>query len=335
MRESPTAISLLSGGLDSTLATILMVRQGIRTIAVKFMTPFGCDVGEGSSCGFDVSSLAKRFGFELKLCPMGMPYVQMVKSPAHGRGKNMNPCIDCRIMMLRWAGEFADDENTFLVTGEVVGQRPMSQNRQALEQIDRETGLSGRIVRPLSAKLLAPTLPEERGWIDREQLEAIEGRSRRRQIELAAQFGILPDEYGQPAGGCLLTDPGFSRRLEDLWKHEPEAGIEDITLLKLGRHFRGPGFKIVVGRNQTENGMIESLARPGDYLLRPTDVPGPTVLLRGSGEKGLTAAGALVRRYSDGKRAGPVEYRAVGNGQEWRVAEMDPGAATESLTHIV
>lgn len=332
------AISLLSGGLDSTLATIMLARQGIRVTAVKFLTNFGCDVGEGSSCGHDASSLAERFGFELKLCHLGDQYIEMVKNPPHGRGKNMNPCIDCRIMMLQWAREFMKESGAgFLITGEVLDQRPMSQHLAAFQEIERATGLEGLILRPLSAKLLPPTIPEKLGIVDREQLGDLRGRSRKRQYELAALYGIAPEEYGQPAGGCLLTDPGYSRRLRDLWEHDPSAGASDINLLQVGRHFRAtPKCKIIVGRNQMENEMIAQSARPGDVLMR-TKVPGPTTLVRGSYDPSvLDVAAALTSRYSDGEGDVEVIVEPVG-GRPYEVvvpAARIP-ASSRLVAHIV
>jgi tRNA-specific 2-thiouridylase len=332
------AISLLSGGLDSTLATLLVVRQGVPVVAVKFVTAFGCDAGEGSSCGFDASSLASRFGFELKLCPMGEEYVEMVKAPAHGWGKNMNPCVDCRIMMLRWGRELMQETGAgFLVTGEVLDQRPMSQNRPMLGEVERETGLEGLLLRPLSAKLLPPTIPEQRGWVDRERLLDISGRSRKRQLELAREFGLTTEEFGQPAGGCLLTDPGFSTRLRDLWDHDPAAGITDIQLLKLGRHFRIDGTnKVVVGRNESENDAIEALRRTGDVLLKPKDVPGPSVILRGHPDAArVLLAAALTRRYSDGKAGGAVLVTEGGAEREMQVSHEEVARVLERVSHIV
>lgn len=332
------AISLLSGGLDSTLATLLVVRQGVPVVAVKFVTAFGCDAGEDSSCGFDASTLAGRFGFELKLCPMGEEYVEMVKAPAHGWGKNMNPCVDCRIMMLRWGRELMQETGAgFIVTGEVLDQRPMSQTRSMLAAVERETGLEGLLLRPLSAKLLPPTIPEARKWVDRERLLDISGRSRKRQLELAREFGLTPEEFGQPAGGCLLTDPGFSTRLRDLWDHDAAAGISDIQLLKVGRHFRvDAASKIIVGRNEGENGTIEALRRSGDVLLKPKDVPGPSVILRGRlDDARIRLAAALTRRYSDGKEGGPVLVTEGGAERELHVSDEDVARALDCVTHIV
>jgi tRNA U34 2-thiouridine synthase MnmA/TrmU len=340
MHPPSRVISLLSGGLDSTLATLLVTRQGVPVTAVKYLTSFGCDVGEGSSCGFDPGSLAERFGFQLKLCPMGQDFVDLVRNPPHGRGKNMNPCIDCRIIMLRWAKELMPELGAeIIVTGEVLGQRPMSQNRRSLDEVEKESGLEGRLLRPLSARLLTPTIAETEGWIDRSRLMDFSGRSRKPQLRLAAEFGLTEKDFGQPAGGCLLTDPGFSSRLKDLWDFDPEAGDRDIQLLKVGRHFRvDADVKIVVGRNESENGVIESLSGNGDVLIQPKDVPGPTVLLRAKAPGAYVAiAAALTRRYSDGKAGGPVLIRRGPEEQEQEqdVKDDEVRAVMDRVTHIL
>lgn len=304
------AVSLLSGGLDSILSTLIIQRLGIHVTAIKFLTPFGCDIGDSSGCGFDATGLAAKFKFDLKLSPLAEPYIEMVRNPAHGRGKNMNPCIDCRIFMLKYAKEFMKQIGAhFIVTGEVLNQRPMSQNKPMLMEVEKESGLKGLLLRPLSAKLLDPTIPEINGWVDREKLYGISGRSRKEQYKIAKEFGLESGEFGQPAGGCLLTDPGYSRRLAELWKVNPKAGAEDILLLKIGRHFRLPSnAKIVVGRNEEENIFIEGLALAGDVIVRTVDIPGPTCLLRGSGGyNDLKTALALALKYSDAKTDACVE----------------------------
>lgn len=276
------AISLMSGGLDSVLATILISQQDIDVLAIKFLTPFGCDL-EDSSCGFDASHVAKRFGFSFKICPMGEEYVKMVKNPEYGWGKNMNPCIDCRIMMLNWAKEvMANTGAEFLITGEVLNQRPMSQTRNKLDEVEKKTGLEGKLLRPLSARLLRETDPEKEGYVDRSKLMSIEGRSRSVQLELARKFGLTRDDYGQPAGGCLLTDPSFSNRLRDYWKYSESTCINDIELLKIGRHFRySADTKIIVGRNKLENDLLAGHLREGITIIE-FDVPAPTVLIQGT-----------------------------------------------------
>ncbi len=297
------AVALLSGGLDSMLAVRLLLDQGVPVTAVRFITHFGCDPVTSGSCGHDVEPLVKVWGplgFTVKMCHLGQDYIEMVKNPKFGRGKNMTPCVDCRIMMLRWAREMLDQTGAgFLITGEVLNQRPMSQTRERFRQIDRELGLKGLVLRPLSAKLLDPTLPEIEGVVDRSRLLDFSGRGRTRQYELAKHWGIT--EIPQPSGGCLLTDPGYSTRLKDLWDHDPSAGAHDINLLRVGRHFRpSSDCKIVVGRNEDENRMIDAFAERGDTIVYLLDYEGPMTLLRGRATPEDTAlAASLTARYGD------------------------------------
>jgi tRNA U34 2-thiouridine synthase MnmA/TrmU len=293
------AVALLSGGLDSSLAIRLMLDQGIEVLALHFVTVFNRTAPKQSSLLAPLR-VARQLGVPAKTLNFTHEQLAIVRNPAHGYGSNMNPCIDCHMAMLRRAAELMPGAGaSFLVTGEVLGQRPMSQRGFALGQIGRETGLGGLILRPLSAKLLPPTIPEKEGWVDRERLLDIRGRSRKPQLELAARYGLT--EHSSPAGGCLLTDPGFAARLRDLM----DAGggdpdLNDVHLLKVGRHFRlDPATKAIVGRVERENATIYTFSRPGDLLLTTRDTPGPTTLLRGvlSEEHAGTAA-ALTARYS-------------------------------------
>jgi len=293
-----------------------MRRQGIDVTAVTFLTHFGCEAGDTSSCSSDSTANAHRYGFEVKLCHLADKFISIVKNPKFGHGKNMNPCIDCRILMLREArtlmGILGAD---FIVTGEVLGQRPMSQRRETLPLIDREAGLAGQVLRPLSARLLAPTVAETKGLVDRELLCDFRGRSRKPQMALAKEFGLT--DYPAPAGGCLLTDPVYSHRLRELLEHEglePGPGLRDFHLLRVGRHFRLPGgAKAVVGRNQGENARIEELAGEGDYLLRVEGWGSPTTLLDGRGGRvDLMRAASLCARYSDAKHLPVVEVAVSG-----------------------
>ncbi len=309
------AVALLSGGLDSMLAVRLVLDQGIPVTGIRFLTHFGCDPVSSGSCGRDVEPLVRRWGpegFTVRMAHLGQDYIEMVKAPKYGRGRNMNPCVDCRIMMLEWARDALEPEGAgFVVTGEVLNQRGMSQTRDRLRQIDRATGLEGRVLRPLSAKLLEPTLPEREGGVDRSRLLGLSGRGRTRQYALAAGYGIT--EIPQPSGGCLLTDPGYSERLRDLWAHDPQAGPSDLNLLRAGRHFRPhPRCKIVVGRNEKENAAIEALRRPEDALVFLRDHEGPMVLVRGeSGPEETGLAAWLAVRYGDvpGKAASTAVVR--------------------------
>src|SRR5688572_785996 len=303
MKTPRKAVALLSGGLDSMLAVRVILEQGIPVTGVRYITHFGCDPVSAGSCGHDVEPLVAMWGplgLDVKMSHLGQDYIEMVKAPKHGRGRNMNPCVDCRIMMLGRSREFLERHGAgFLVTGEVLNQRPMSQTYQRFREIDQELDLVGRVLRPLSAKLLSPTIPELEGIVDRSMLLDISGRSRVRQYAMAKQYGI--DKIPQPSGGCLLTDPGYSDRLRDLWKHDPDGGARDINLLRVGRHFRfSPACKIIVGRNEDENRMIETFAGPEDVLVRARDFVGPTTVVRGEAtEEAVLQAARITARYAD------------------------------------
>jgi hypothetical protein len=223
----------------------------------------------------------------------------MVQNPPHGYGRGMNPCIDCRIYMLKKVKEMmTHTKASFIVTGEVLGQRPMSQYRQALQLIEKESSLEGLILRPLSAQYLPPSIPETEGIVDRQRLLAISGRSRKPQLELAKRMGIK--DYPCPAGGCLLTDKAIASRLRDLFSHVPDYGMTDLHILSFGRHFRlNPGLKIVLGRNLIENEQIEVLAKSGFILFRPVEFRGPTALAFGAlNRPAERMVGEIMARYS-------------------------------------
>ena len=250
---------------------------------------------------------------ELRIFEITKKFMEMLKCPKHGYGTNMNPCIDCRILMLERAAEYMEEVGaSFLVTGEVLGERPMSQHQDALNLIEKESGLKGKILRPLSAKLLKPTIAEKEGLIDREKLFDIQGRSRRSQMDLAEAYGI--DDYPTPAGGCLLTDPGFSVRLRDLFRHG-DATVNDIKLLKYGRHFRfSEECKVIVGRDERENEGILSLAMSGDLVLKVANFSGPITIVRGQvSDEQIYMAAAMTARYSKarGEKIVEVSYRRI------------------------
>ncbi len=230
--------------------------------------------------------------------------MEIVKKPKHGYGSNMNPCLDCRILLFKKAKEAMEKEDaSFVITGEVLGQRPMSQRLEAMRLIEKESGLAGLVVRPLSAKVLAPTIPEQKGWIDREKLLAISGRGRREQMDLATDLGI--NDYPCPSGGCLLTDPGFSLRLKDLMRYQ-DLGLEDVNLLKIGRHFRlSQGLKLIVGRNESENNRLEALRKEGEPFFQPQELAGPSPILKGeiADNSLLETASRIVAKYCDGATA--------------------------------
>lgn len=292
------AVALFSGGLDSTLAVKLLIDEGIEVVALNCYSPFCRCVGK-TGCRKAISDATDRFDIELRTAHLGEDYLEILRSPRFGYGKNLNPCIDCRILMLRRAREIMEAEDaSFIITGEVLGQRPKSQHRQALQLIERESGLEGLILRPLSAKFLPPTLPEQKGWIRRESLLGFSGRTRRPQMKLAGELGIK--DYPCPAGGCLLTDPGFCRRLRDLMQYG-QLTLTEIELLKIGRHFRiTPDFKLVVGRNETENSQLSFFRFDASLILEPAELKGPLVVGKGShDEKSRHLAARITARYTD------------------------------------
>lgn len=312
------AIALLSGGLDSTLAAKIVLDMGIELEALNFLTVFCTCTTRGETC-LASQKAVDALGIPLKVLNVSEEYLNIVKHPEHGYGSNMNPCVDCRIFMLKKAKAYIEETGaSFIVTGEVLGQRPMSQRRDAMRLIEKEAGLEGYILRPLSAKFLPETIPEKERWVDREKLLKIQGRSRKPQIELAEQYGIR--DYPCPAGGCLLTDPGFSKRMKDLMNHDSDFTLNDVHLLKIGRHFRlSPKLKLIVGRNEDENRKIQTFSGEEDILLRLSRIPGPLSLLRGeAGEGEVEKAAAITARYSKAKDMRKVEvlYRkARGDGE--------------------
>jgi tRNA U34 2-thiouridine synthase MnmA/TrmU len=292
------AVALVSGGLDSSLAVRVVLDQGVEVEGLHFVSIFNGGPPEKSTL-LRPFRIARQLGIPAKTINFTREQLELVKDPAHGYGSNMNPCIDCHMAMLKRAAQRMEETGArFIITGEVVGQRPMSQRRPVLERINRETGLGGLILRPLSAKLLSPSIPELEGWVDRERLLDIQGRSRKRQFELARSYGLT--EHASPAGGCLLTDPGFSNRLRDLLDSGAETDLSDFHLLKYGRQFRlDPRTKVIVGRREAENATIYTFSSPEDLLLTTRDTPGPTALLRGvHSEEHIRTAAGLTARYS-------------------------------------
>ena len=305
--EKIKAVGLLSGGLDSTLAAKLMLEQGIEVYAINFTSPFCTCTPKKAGCASVVTAVKQLGGIPLKRVALGNEYLEIVRNPKHGYGSEMNPCIDCRIIKVRKAGEYMRDIGaSFLFTGEVLGQRPMSQHGAALKLIDRESGFEGLIVRPLSARLLPPSIPEKGGWIERERLLEFRSRSRKPQMALAAKCGIV--DYPCPAGGCLLTDPGFARRMKDLMTYS-EFTVNDTELLKVGRHFRlMPQAKLVVGRNKEENERLLGLAKRDDICFGPIEVKGPIGIGRGDfNQEHVQKSVGIMARYCDGGMDGTVE----------------------------
>jgi tRNA U34 2-thiouridine synthase MnmA/TrmU len=300
------AIGLLSGGLDSVLAIKLILEQGIDVIAVNFVLPFHKQSSKEELYAFKVANELK---VPLKIFRIGLDYLRIVRNPKHGHGSVINPCIDCKIYMLKKAKTYAKRIGAkFIITGEVLGERPMSQNYKALMTIEKEAGLKGKIVRPLSAKVLPITEAEEKDWIDRSKLLGIRGRSRKKQMSLAKKYDIK--EYPTPAGGCLLTYREYGSKIKDLLDNKKRINKNDLILLRIGRHFRLDRAKVIVGRNEEENNDLLKFKNKRDYVFEVPDYGSPITLLQGRKSKALIGlAGSITAKYSDaeGKRI-PVEY---------------------------
>ncbi len=287
-----TGIGLFSGGLDSILAVRILQEQNLHIEVISFVTPFfGPETAEKS---------VKQLKVPLHLIDITGTHLEMLKNPRHGYGNNMNPCIDCHALMFRHAGLFMEKTGAdFLFSGEVLGERPMSQNMNSLKIVARESGFEDFIIRPLSARLLPVTEPEKQGIVAREKLLDIRGRSRKPQIELARRFGITC--YPNPAGGCLLTDSSFSNRLRDLLNSKDKKSKRDFELLSVGRHLRiSDAVKIIVGRNEKENEKILSLSEEEDIIITIEEIPGPVVLIPCSAEDEVVKfAASICVQYSD------------------------------------
>lgn len=290
------AVALISGGLDSALAIQLIKSQGIEITALHFLSFF--TQGDPTADDSPVSLIARQLEVPLIFRERGDDFLDIVRNPRYGHGKNINPCIDCRIYSLIKAKEVMHEIGaSFLVTGEVVGQRPMSQRRDTMRLIEKRSGCEGILVRPLSAKILAPTLPEQAGILDREKLLDVAGRGRKVQLGLAAEIGL--EGFSPPAGGCLLTEKVYSDRLRDLLDDEQDVARRELSLLATGRHIRvRPGLKIVVGRNKDENDRIQQLSE-GGLLFFPSGFPGPVVAVQGSpSPEEERLIGSIIRRYA-------------------------------------
>lgn len=336
--KKPKAVALLSGGLDSSLAVRMMLEQGIEIDAVAIKTPF-CDFDCGKGCGQRVKEVADELGINLKTVYFGEEYLRMLKNPKYGYGSCINPCIDCRGMMYNAAKEHMEKTNAdFVITGEVLFQRPMSQNSRALRVIEKETGMECKVLRPLSAKHLPATDAEKMGLINREKMGDIKGRSRKGQLMLAKHFGV--SEPPNAAGGCLLTDPSFSKRVKDILDHcDDIPTLNDIELLKVGRHFRiTHEAKFVVGRNKEENEVIKALAVEGDIIIEVKDYVGPTCILRCKKyDEPLvttTTCAAIAARYSDAPRNDYCKVSITVNGDKSEVIVMPADTATIEMMRI-
>ncbi len=320
-------VALISGGLDSSLAAKLMLEQGIAVHGLYLSMSWGCCEKEKAT------ACAQELGIPLMVLSVGDAYLDVIRKPKYGYGSGMNPCIDCRIYMFHIAKRYMEELGAgFVVTGEVLGQRPMSQMRRPLNLIEAESGLEGLLLRPLSAQLLEPTLPELLGIVDRERLLRIAGRSRQEQMERAASGGIT--EYSTPAGGCLLTDEHFANKAKDLFAHEERPTTKDMELLTIGRHFRvGPKTKIILGRNELENLLLEGHAQSGYACIRPK-FPAPAALVAGewTEEARSMAVSLILQHTKEEKRPeGPLEFWV--DGTPWTadragVAHESPCTAT-------
>lgn len=325
------ALALYSGGLDSTLAILTMLRQGIPVCAVTFLTGFGCYQAE--SFREAARNAAAQHGFELIARDITQQFIDIVRSPKFGYGKNMNPCLDCKILMLREAKKIlAEVGADFIVTGEVLFQRPMSQRRDTLPVLDRESELKGLVLRPLSAKLMKPTTPELNGLVDRERLHDFHGRSRKPQIALAEAFGLT--DYPQPAGGCLLTDPLYAVKLRRMLDENPHVSPHDIAMLRIGRHFRLPsGVKIIVGRDDRDNAELKKMLPAGSPELFVDGYGSPLATIVGAvDEEAIMAAAALTARYSAARKLPVVSVTFV-SGAVRRVIDVAP-ASDETIEQL-
>lgn len=321
------ALGLLSGGLDSTLAARVLMKQGITVECVNFHTGF-CIQSHTAAIRnpkpgaapprHDALHAAQNLGVKLHMVDISEDYVRIVTDPKHGYGKNLNPCLDCKIFMVQKAWELKQKLGfDFLFTGEVMGQRPMSQRRDTLPRIEREADVAGWLLRPLTALRLPETEPEKKGWVDRKQLMGFTGRSRKPQMALAKELGIT--DYPTPAGGCcFLTDENYARKLRDLWAYQNSKSytLDDIVLLKAGRHIRPtPHFKLIVGRDESENNFLSGF-RQGRLSLRSINLPGPLVLLEGTpNEDELILACRLTARFGQGRDQKEVSVSIEGKGE--------------------
>jgi len=287
------SLGLLSGGLDSILAVKVLADQGIEVTGLSFQTPFFSPK--------NAVKAAKKLELTLIIKDITQEHLEIVKSPKYGYGANMNPCIDCHALMVREAAKMMTERGyDFIFTGEVLNQRPMSQTKKSLMLVARLSGYPDFLLRPMSAKLLPETRPEMEGLVDREKLMNIQGRSRKKQLELTRKYGLK--EFPGPAGGCLLTDPIFSKRLKEVFIHNQECSIREIELLKIGRHFRISGKKVIIGRNEKENQILKNTAKECDTVLSAEHIPGPIGLIcQGGSEELIRKVAGICVRYSDKK----------------------------------
>lgn len=323
------ALAMVSGGLDSILAAKLMKDQGVEVIGICFKSYFFTPDNAIRMC--------KQIDIPLEVVDFSEEHFQMVKKPKHGYGKNMNPCIDCHAMMMKYAGELLEKFNgDFIITGEVLNQRPMSQNKRSLDIVKKESGFKDKILRPLCAKNLEPTDMEIEGLVDREKLLDISGRSRKIQMELAEKFGIV--DYPSPAGGCMLTEPNYSVRLKDLVNNKDEIESKEIGLLRYGRHFRlGEGCKIIATRTEEESKGIKEFITNRDMIFFPKDFSGAMVVIVGeANEEDIEFAAKLSGRYSKGKNEETLEVKYGKFGKPMKnIIKVSPAEEEEMRKYII
>ncbi|MEW8956098.1 tRNA 4-thiouridine(8) synthase ThiI [Clostridium sp.] len=323
------ALAMVSGGLDSILASKLIKDQGIEVIGICFKSYFFTPDNAIKMC--------KQIDIPLEIVDFSKEHFEMVKNPKHGYGKNMNPCIDCHSMMMKYAGELLEKFNgDFIITGEVLNQRPMSQNKRSLDIVKNESGFSNKILRPLCAKNLEPTDMENNGLVNRENLLDISGRSRTVQMELADKWGIV--DYPSPAGGCRLTEPNYSIRLKDLVKNKSEIKEKDISLLRYGRHFRlGDNCKIVAARTEEESKSLKSLLTKDDMIFFPNKFSGAMIAIVGeASEEDIEFAAKLSGRYSKGKNENKldIKYGRFGRPMD-KIIEVSPIKEDEMQKYMI
>ncbi|MEG2016852.1 MAG: tRNA 4-thiouridine(8) synthase ThiI [Clostridium sp.] len=323
------ALAMVSGGLDSILAAKLIKDQGIDVIGICFRSHFFNEE--------NAKKMVKQIDIPLKVVDFSPAHFEMVKNPKNGYGKNMNPCIDCHAMMMRYCGQLLEElEADFIITGEVLNQRPMSQNRMALDRVKKESGIQSKILRPLCAKMLVPTEMEENGLVDREKLMDIQGRSRKVQMELAEQWGIK--EYPSPAGGCKLTEPNYSVRLKELLTFNKDPEERELGLLRVGRHFRvTPNAKVVSTRTQDEVALLKKYLGKDDTILLVKDFNGSMVVIIGEAtEEVIRFAAKVAIRYSKGKDEPKVTVKYAKFGEQ-NHGTVDETCATDAEldAHII
>lgn len=343
MSEQRKALALISGGLDSMLAAKVVMEQGVHVEGINFYTGF-CVEGHTHAIRKKDQNKPKRnnalwvaeqLGIKLHIVDVSEPYKDVVINPKHGYGANLNPCLDCKCFMLGKAREWIEENGfDFIITGEVMGQRPMSQRKDTLPVVQKQSGTGDLLLRPLCAKKLPPSLPEREGWVNRDELLDFTGRSRKPQMALAAQYGFT--DYAQPAGGCcFLTDESYSKKLTDLWQAQGsrEYELDDIMLLKVGRHLRPrPHFKVIISREEGENNFLSGYKNTFMYL-KTQSHPGPLALIDGEvQQQDIELAAQLVARFSKGRMADNVEvlaHQTDGSEQVLSVRPLTPAEIPE------